>query len=283
MASFEQRGSSIRVIVRLPGGGKKTSTFDTLTEAKAWAKATEAKVKILGTKAPTHHITNAQLFETFLDAVASKTDSAKFNTLRLMKWCKDPLADLKVAETTTHHINQWIDRSLKNKLSPATVNRELNLMSSAYRYALKSLHWIDINPCHGAARPEKGRARKRPLLTQEELQALCIATGYTQDPKLTTLTARTGASFLLALETGMRSGEVLRLRPKDYNKAQRYIHVSATEKGGRKGAKSGRGAVDPSRDVPLTQRAMDLLEQLLEAMPVMEADPDAASRIHLTS
>ena len=37
MAYFEPRGSSIRVVVRLPGGGKKSATFDTQTEADAWA------------------------------------------------------------------------------------------------------------------------------------------------------------------------------------------------------------------------------------------------------
>jgi integrase len=64
----------------------------------------------------------------------------------------------------------------------------------------------------------------------------------------------------------MRSGELLRLRPQDYQKESRYIHVSATEKGGRKGSKSGRGGVDPSRDVPLTQRAIELLDGLLASM-----------------
>lgn len=275
MASFETRGNSTRVIVRLPGGGKKTSTFDTLTEARAWADRMEEK-KALGKLSPAKAggVTVGMLFEAYLEAVASKTDSAKWNGLRLMKWCKDPLAEKRVTEVLTHDINEWISRSLtapsdrtKKPISGATVNRELNLMSAAFTYAVKTRRWIEVNPCHGAQRPERGKARKRPLLTPQEIKALRISTGYDTDPMLRTLTARVGACFLLTLETGMRSGELLRVRPADYRKSQRLVHISASERGGRKGAQSGRASVDSSRNVPLTARAVELLDQLLASMP----------------
>jgi len=275
MASFEDRGNSTRAIVRVPGGGKKSATFDTRTEAEAWAARMEQK-KALGRLQPSKAggVTNGELFETYLDAVAGKTDSGKWNRLRLMKWCKDPLASKRVAETITHDINQWIERSLSQPsqrtgkpVSAATVNRELNLMSSAFGYAVKDLRWIGVNPCHGARRPERGRPRQRPLLTPEEIRAVRIATGYDADPELATLTARVGACFLFALETGMRSGEILRLRPQDYRKAARVVHVAAIETGGRKSSRSGRAQVDPSRNVPLTGRAIELLGQLLSSMP----------------
>lgn len=278
MASFETRGTSTRAIVRVPGSTKKKSaTFDTLREAKSWANLMEAKIdareNITGG-------TNSELFELYLEAVASKTDSKKHNTLRLMKFCRDPIGALRTGETTTHEINQWIARSLSQPseatgklLTSATVNRDLNLMSGAFAYAIKGLHWITVNPAHGAARPEQGRPRKRPLLTPEEVQALRIATGYETNHKLTTLTSRVGACFLISLETGLRSGELLRVRPLDYRKKDSYLHVSATEKGGRKGSSSGRSTSDPSRNVPLTGRAMELLDQLLASMPANQ-EPD---------
>lgn len=286
MASYEPRGNSTRAIVRVPGTKKKiTATFDTEREARAWAIQLEAKLKKGDAEKLTNRETNEQLFETYLDAVASKTDSAKFNKLRLMKWCRDPLAALKTVETTTHHINQWIERSLAEPsertgkpITPATVNRELNLMSGAFNYAIKSLGWITVNPCHGAARPERGRPRKRPLLSPKEILSIRISTGYDADPHLCTLTARVGACFLLSLETGMRSGELLRLRPTDYFRKERYVHVSASERGGRKGAHSGRGSVDPSRNVPLTARAIELLDQLLASMPKDQEPQEGFSR-----
>src|SRR5207248_2231688 len=44
-------------------------------------------------------------------------------------------------------------------------------------------------------------------------------------------------------------------------------HVAAEERGGRKSSRSGRATVDPSRNVPLTARAMELLDLLLATMP----------------
>lgn len=267
MASITPRGNSFRVSVRLPGGGRETATFNTRVEALTWAQDMERKKAVGSLKGYAGTQTTVdQLLEAYEVAVASKQDSARWNTYRINTWLLDPLARLKVSEVVTHDINEWIARRLK-KVSGATVNRELNLLSAVFTYAMKDREWIETNPCHGARRPPRGRPRKRRLLTADEIEALEIATGYAHDPQLRTLTARVGACFLLALETGMRSGEILRLRPCDYRRDDRVIHVAAVEVGGRKGSRSGRSAVDPSRDVPLTERAVELIDQILAHRP----------------
>jgi len=267
MAAITPRGDTFRVTVRIPGGTRKTATFDTQVEAQAWADKMERK-KEIGQLTPTRAagVTVGQLFEAYLDAVALKTDSAKWNKIRIDNWCLDPLAERRLADIVTHDINEWMARR-GEEVSDATVNREMNLMSGAFTYAVKDRRWIDVNPCHGARRPPKGKPRKRPLLTDKEVEAINIATGYKFDPQLRTLTSRVGACFLLSLETGMRSGELLRLRPIDFFPEDDYVHVSALEKGGRKGAKSGRATVDASRNVPLSGSARRLIEQLLATMP----------------
>lgn len=237
MASFEQRKNAVRVVVRV-GGAKKTATFDTMREAQAWAKTMERK-KALGELAVASGLTVAEALEAYLDAVASKTDGAKWNTLRLHTIAKDPIGSMPIAKVIAHDVNEWITRrsatvsvQTGKTLSNATVNRELNLLSAAFTYAVKTRKWIKENPCHGAARLAVGRGRDRKLLTEAEMRAICRATGYEPDANLTTINGRVGACFLLALETGMRSGEILRLRPEDYSKEDRTIFVSATEKGG---------------------------------------------------
>jgi integrase len=266
MASFEPRGAGVRAIVRVPGEGKRTQTFDTQAEAEAWAAALERK-KTLGllSGAAATKVTCGEAWEAYETAVGSKLDSARWNRLRIGKWLLDPLAARPIATTTTHEINEWIERRLVD-VSPATVNRELNLMSAAFTYAVKTRKWIAVNPCYGAHRPERGRARNRPLLSADEFARINRCTGYDSDPELVTLTARVGACFLLAVETAMRSGEILRLKPKDYLRDLRTVQVTATERGGRKGARSGRGK-SSGRSVPLTGRAIELLDQLLLRVP----------------
>ncbi|MCB1865185.1 MAG: tyrosine-type recombinase/integrase [Chromatiales bacterium] len=274
MASYEPRGDSVRAVVRLPGGKKKSATFDTMAEAEYWGEEMERRKavnKVEGIRGAS--MTVGQLFDAYLVAVASKTDSAKWNHLRIVKWLSDPIAELKLGKVITHDVNEWIERRLTTPdskgrtVSPATVNRELNLMSAAFSYGIKDRHWLMVNPCYGARRPERGRPRKRPLLSPSEIRALEISTGLASDPELRTLTARVGASFLLALETGMRSGEILRLRPADYWRDRKTIHVAAIERGGRKSSRSGRAQVDPSRNVPLTRRAIKVLDALVASMP----------------
>src|SRR5690606_23100644 len=148
-----------------------------------------------------------------------------------------------------------------------------NLIRGMFTHGVKVRKWLNENPCKDALKLPAGERRNRPLLTLAEIEAIAIATGYRDDPKLLTKTARVGACFLLAMETAMRSGEILRLRPKDYDRNARVVYVHALEKGGRKGSKSGRVAA--SRWVPLTNCAVELLDQLLETMPEdQEALPD---------
>lgn len=276
MASYEKRGKTIRVIVSLGSGKKKTASFDTMAEAKVWG-ARQEKNKTLGTLTSTSSLTVTDVFEGY-SPIAESQDSGRENGIRLAKWCLDPIGAIKLNAITTHDVNEWIKRRQSavsehtgKPVTGSTINRELNLMSAAFTWAVNTRKWIKVNPCSGAKRPPNNRSRKRPLLTAKEIEALCISSGYDKNNSPVTIAARVVTCFLFALETGMRSGETLRLRPDDYDKDGRTVFVAAIEKGGRKGAQSGK-IVDASRKVPLTGRAIELLDQLLDSMPA-EQEP----------
>lgn len=264
MAYFEPRGDSVRVVVRIPGGGKKTATFDTRAEAEAWAVRMECR-KSTGALGPGHDRTNAQLFEEYAEIEAGNTDTGRWNRLRLQKFAASPIGSLKVQQTGIEHVNDWIIERSK-QVKPGTVLRELNVMSGAFRYAIKTRKWIKTNPCHGVIRPPAPPGRNRPLLTIEEIDEIRLVTGYDTDSNLSTKTARVGAAFLLALETAMRSGEILRIRPEHYLRDKRTVHVAALERGGRKGGKSGK-VLRAGRYVPLSEAAIQILDRLLATMP----------------
>lgn len=283
---IEQRGRSYRARVRVPGTERRISrTFDTKAAARAWGRQAEAE---LAERARAGITTDGMLVEHLMDrymsAVGAHTDSEKRNRMAVGRMAGDALMRQTVASVTTDDINAWIKRRGAQKaqhstrpVSPATVQRELNLISAAFAYAAGSLRVIAINPCHGAHLPEAGRPKKRALLSPKEIESILTATGYLKDPGLRTKTARVGAAFLLALETGMRSGEILRLRPEDYWRDRRTVRVAAIERGGRKGSRSGRARVDTSRLVPLTARAVELLDALLASMPADQEPIDGMS------
>lgn len=276
MASFEPRGNSIRVIVRIPGGGKKTCTFDNTPagekKSKRWAAEMEARKDRQELKATAK---GGLLVEDMLDEyeeVARRTDSGRWNVLRLRSFASDPLARKPLADVITHDIDEWVQRRLARvnqrtgaPIEPSTVTRELNLLSGAFNWAWMTRKWITGNPCRGATPLPEKAARRPTNLTQEQVAMACKAAGLEEDPDLTTIAARTCVAWLVSLETGMRSGEVLRIRPAHYWRDRKTAHVAAEERGGRKGSKSGTKLA--SRNVPLTDRAIELLDWLVRTMP----------------
>lgn len=120
--------------------------------------------------------------------------------------------------------------------APGTINREVGLLSAALNWARKSMGWKIENPAAGHHRQEPpGRER---WLTQEEAgKLLDAARQERQTPHL--------ADFiLLALHTGMRSGEILKLEWRRVNLQQDRILLEAT------GQKNGKPGI-----VPLNQTA----------------------------
>ena len=81
-----------------------------------------------------------------------------------------------------------------------------------------------------------------------EVEALRIATGYRPDKVPQTAQARVQAAFEFALETALRSGEIVALRRSDVS--ERHVHVAMSKNG------------EP-RDVPLSARAREILGQVL--------------------
>jgi len=283
MAWVEKRGNTYRAIIRLPDGSKKSYTYDTKAEAEAQKARLEQRS--VGDPMLVSGKRVAELLETYLDAVASKQDSGRWNTMRLLKWAQSPIGLERIDSITPHRMTEWMNErgkevvkrnGVERQVAGSTVNREMNLWSAAFTYAVESLKWLKVNPCHGATRPPEGPARNRDLLTKQEIQALCLAGGYRAGQPLATQGERVLACFLLALETGMRSGEILRIRPKDYDRKAKTVNVSALEVGGRKGSKSGQ--VVASRYVPLTARAVELLDQLLAAMPAGQVPCEGFTR-----
>lgn len=261
MASFEKRGDTVRAVVFFHDG-KKTKTFATMREAKQWAARMEHE-KDTGQVRSAHRRIAEDVFMAYLP-VAEATDSAKWNRLRLMKFCADPIGKVALENISPIDVESWIRRRMIH-VSSSTVRRELALLSSAFGYAVRVCKWMKENPCQGVQKPAKSRPRRRDLLTPKELDAIAAASGYSPHRPPLTLIERTGACFFLAMETAMRSGEILRIRPRDYDREARTVYVHALERGGRKGARSGERQAD--RHVPLTQRAIEILDQLLATMP----------------
>ena len=91
--SLNTRSDSMGSIVRLSGTCKPWAASDNRAGKAATGRPD---------KAGSPGAMAGKLFEASLEAMAGNTDSGKWNGLRLMKWCKGPLASKRLFDILTH-------------------------------------------------------------------------------------------------------------------------------------------------------------------------------------
>ena len=157
------------------------------------------------------------------DARPARRTNAEYH----IAWWLERLGTLSLAEITAEHIAQgrdalssqpYIRGKLSNgkdgatlpaayKRSGATVNRYLATLSHMFTTAMREWRMIDRNPVADISKKKEARGRTR-FLRDEERDALLVSCAQSAWPPLHTL-------VLLAISTGARRGELIRLRWSD--------------------------------------------------------------------
>lgn len=130
-------------------------------------------------------------------------------------------------------------------VGPATIAKELNLVSSAIKHCNHEYAWNLPNVLTGRI-PKPDNARERWLTPDEAMRLLEVAKTRKRAPWLYDI-------IRLALNTGMRPGEVLRL------KVSQIDEVHCCVRFGRRASKNREGAM-----VPLNDEAWDAIQSRLQ-------------------
>jgi len=125
--------------------------------------------------------------------------------------------------------------SRKDQVKPATINRELSLLSHLFTKAIEWGHLTEHPMKGGKVKKLPGETLRERILTPEEESRLLAEASDTLRPLV-----------LLALDTGMRSGEILGLTWDRVDLRRGEILLTQT--------KNGR-----YRRLPLTDRALEIL------------------------
>lgn len=134
-----------------------------------------------------------------------------------------------------------INPRTKRPLSPATVRLEMSLLSNYFDIGRIEWGFADENPVKNVRKPKVPPGRDRTLTAREERLIL----RYCHDHSNRSLYS----IVVLALETAMRQGEILKLRWEHINLKTRIAHLPETKNGSK-------------RDVPLSLKARDALIRL---------------------
>lgn len=239
MATIQKRVSadgstSYRVQIRLKGFSPETASFERKTDANKWANDTEANMR-----AGRHF--GASKRHTFKDLATEYEPHAK-DKVRLAYWISvfgdnslDTLTPARISKQRDKLLNEDTQNfttpatgdpvkdanRVKSKRTGSTVNRYLASLSSCLNYGVKTLQWIERNPCEKIEKPKESKGRVR-FLSDDERVALLKACESHKDLYL---------AVVLALTTGARQSEVMTLRYSQIDFNRKVITLHDTKNG----------------------------------------------------
>lgn len=161
---------------------------------------------------------------------------------------RSPLASKLMREIESPDIARYRDDRLTEinqrtgkPISPSTVRLEMSLLSNLFDIGRIEWGVCDANPVTNVRKPKSPPGRERCLLPREERLILRYCHSHP--------TQELYSLVVLAIETAMRQGELLKLEWEHINLRNRIAHLPDTKNGSK-------------RDVPLSLKARDALIRL---------------------
>lgn len=237
---------SYRVRIRLKGHLPVSKTFKNLTHAKKWKRLTEAAVEkgeYLKDSIGASKTFREAIDKYITEILPHKPKNAKNIRHHLERW-KSELGMTNLQKVTASDIATIRDKLLSENItddkirSPSTVVRYLASISHLYSIAINEWGWVKENPVTKIKKPKNNSGRIR-YLSKDEIPILLNACKSSKNPHLYTF-------VLLAIQTGMRKGEILSLKWEGIDLENHWIYLQETKN-------------DTPRTVPISTEVFNIL------------------------
>lgn len=164
------------------------------------------------------------LLRRYRESVTPTKRGARDEAIRLRSLERDRLARYSLVQLSPSVVAEYRDRRLAT-CCPATVVRDLAVLSSIFNHARREWNLGVSNPVADVRKPPVGPGRERVLSLDEEARLLAHAKPLgRRNPLLLPL-------LQLALATGMRKGELLSLRWTDVHLDRAIAKLRVTKNG----------------------------------------------------
>ena len=168
----------------------------------------------------------------------AKTETSIINKLSRQKWAKVPLHSL-----TADDLWEWREQRSK-ECSPNTLRREIAIMRSVIRKAPDLGVHVDAAIFLQIPKPKEWQESSSVLLRRYAQLEMAAQVNEKRNPYMKPL-------IRLAVETGMRRGELLNIAWSDVDLAKGFIRIPAVK------AKTNK-----DRNIPLTPKAKRIVADL---------------------
>ncbi|MGK2740837.1 tyrosine-type recombinase/integrase [Tepidicaulis sp. LMO-SS28] len=218
MATYERRGPyQIRVKIRRRGRSV-SRTFETLSEAKEWARIEEGRITgddyVDRRRSQRTSLKEAcDVYEA--EGIRPSPDSANKKS-KLRYWRATEFADWSIVSIQPKNLIDWRGEVLDEdsadegevcgpdaEVKPATVVQRLNVLSGVYKHWRATRDMTVMNPVIATVRPSVKNDRSRRVYFEEEKELLA-AVRQSSRPWLET-------AVIVSIESAVRQGELAKL------------------------------------------------------------------------
>ncbi len=243
MATIRKLRGRWQAQVRRRGMKPRAKSFDSKADAEKWARDLETQVDRFGMAPDTKILettTLGELLERYQKEITPTKRGAVQEGQRIDVLRRHDLSHRTLIGLSQQDVASFRDERLQC-VAPSTAVREMAILSHTLEVAIRDWGFpLAKNVVKLVRRPVIRNERCRRL-TGEEEQRLLDGCDAGVIPYLRTL-------LIVAIETGMRRGELLGLRWADVSHNRRVVSLTLTKNGS-------------DREVPLSQRAFDALTE----------------------
>nr|WP_314899282.1 site-specific integrase [uncultured Deefgea sp.] len=253
MATIQHRGArQYQASICIKGFPRLSRTFETKAEAENWAKRVESEMNqgSYVDRREAERTTLGQALSRYAEEITPQKRSAKSELSTIRRWLAHPLALRPLSQLRSVDFSKYRDSRLE-EVSPSTVRLELALISNLFTVAKKEWSIPIENPIASIRKPKQPEGRERRLIGDEEARLIAAAKSCLTDNQGLVVAIR------LAIETGMRAGEIVGLRWHQVDFETEVIRLGITKNGCK-------------RVVPLTKEAEEVLWSLPEPTSLNE-------------
>jgi len=234
MATLRIHGKKWQSIIRIVGRPILAKSFQSKTDAKRWANETELKIRredagIAKIKFPSFRDISLR----YLNEVSIHKKCHRDERYTINSFGEEPWSEYPINKITPLIIGKYRDKQ-REVVKDNTINRKLDVISTIYTTCKKEWGYPVVNPVLSIRRPKMSEPLTRRLSDRE---INLLLKGNRTSEILRTI-------IDLALETGMRQGEILRIHPKHIEGNTLIIPIAKTK----------------PRTIPLTKRALEILK-----------------------
>ncbi|WP_445114990.1 tyrosine-type recombinase/integrase [Acinetobacter sp. WZC-1] len=237
---------------------RKSKVKKTKAEVKRWAAETEREFFLNYSTAVALNkkivLTVHEALSRYSAEVSMHKATAKKEIQRIKYFQEHlPYVDWPLTDYRHEFLKQWENSVTKRSIRPlkaSSVLRDYSTLSAFFNWCKMDKGWIDFNPVANIRKPKKPEHRVRRTEI-EELEAILAALKYVPGTIPATKMQEVGLIWLIAMATGMRSGEIVNRPLSDVFLNKRFIRLPITKNGS-------------ARNVPLDDFSLQLWSLALQ-------------------